>query len=279
MKTEQMVLYVLIGAAVGALAIFGIMILMRRRCHPGKCSNIRHSKREGYSIGWGAGSVPQWFITWTPPSSGTGTGYTVTYSGSVMDSNKKQIYSFKNISQPEFMLSDSTPPGTYAVTVIATNQIGQGPAYTQNITLASHIPKFTDNPSLSWPKDYTHMMADVSGVMPDVPTQGLVNTNPGSYTVTFSVKDAKENPIVLTDQSWKLLPTGAHYEGNFPFNISFGMVFNITWEVCNYDMCISKTFQWTVYGNKPGPSSNVGVRFGMWPNLFSISQNIENPNS
>ena len=107
------------------------------------------------------------------------------------------------------------------------------------------------------------MVADVSGVMPDVPSGGLTNTNPGSYTVTFSIVDSKNTPITLTDQSWKMLPTGSHYEGNFPFNVTPGMVFNGTWEVCNYDMCVTKPFQWTVYGYKPGPSSNVGARFGM----------------
>jgi hypothetical protein len=248
MKTEQMALYVLIGATVGALAIFGIMLLFKRKCRPGKCSNIRHSKKEGYSMGWGAGAEPQWSITWTPPTVGTGTGYTVTYSGAVIDSNKKPIYSFSTISDPSIFLPDTTAPGVYTITVTATNQIGEGPAYTQQITLGNHTPQFTGQLGFqlaSKPFPNNTIILDIDGVFPDAAANGSTNVAPGSYSTTLTKLQVDGNNQALNNTVWNVTPTHAHFETELGISIQPTSTVTFTWKMCNYDLCTNATWQFS----------------------------------
>lgn len=265
LSSTHTALLVFAGIAILSVVIFLVVYLMKKHHSPknklpGLCTQIRHGRQISRRA---ANPVPKWFVAWTAPSQGTGPGYTVTYSGSVDDSSGQAVYSFKTLTEEGFTLPDTTPAGTYKVNIMATNQLGDGPVYSQDITLANHAPKFSGEPQVIWgPKQNQTQQVSVImlGSFPDVPQTPFNNGQPGSYSVTWSLMDSEGKVIPTTTDTWVVENT-ATAAGYAPIPTP-GEVYNISISVCNYDMCAASKFKYTVPGSPPNQSSSVTARFG-----------------
>lgn len=230
---------------------------------PGICKKIRGMKTKWAAS---ASAPPTWVISWTAPTQGTGPGYVVTYSGSMENSDKQSIHTFSDQSQTYFVLPDTIPAGVYSVSVVATNQIGQGPTYTQNITLANHAPSLQETPKVGWNPAFNNISLSCTGTFPDA-LNGVTNVHPSFYTLSLVIKDASGNVIPLTgDPTWSVFGgpstnNTAKYSQALSKSVMMGEKLSIKWTICNYDMCATADFEYEVPGSIPGPSSNAKADF------------------
>lgn len=259
----------LILVLIVCVVIAQVMYLYKiRKVKPNCCKHISSGKVKK-EVGTGDSS-PDWLISWTAPTQGTGMGYTVTYGGSVIDSNEKVIYTFDKISVTNFTLPGTTYPGDYNVTVIATNQVGAGEPYTQKITLADHIPIIT---GLKW--SYNYYLGQMSGLtcvfegsFPDCNLPDCNGTtHPSNYSFSAQVIDEKGNDIV-SFTNWYFQRTNSSI--SVAAEVSFGTVLNpgdtitTTLGICNYNLCASTgDVKYTVVSSKPSQSSNIQAKFNV----------------
>ncbi len=269
---------VVIGVVVGFFVVLIATYFMSPRgvC-PGKCHGLgrrRHHvlvdshRSEGFSPHMedqGIAAVPVWVVNWSPPTSGTGTGYTVTYSGTVQDDTGKTVYSFKDIAQTSFSLPDTIPAGTYNVTVTATNEVGTGQPYSDKISFTSHFPTFVgapqfnyEQPALGSPKLTVHQ----PGNFPDVIATGFTNKTPGNYSAKISLTDPSNGrPIPFPIMAWDLSSQALTFTLTLEDNMSPGQKVNVSYGTCNYDMCATQNIVYVQPGTVPGQISNLGAKF------------------
>lgn len=225
---------------------------------PGKCGKMKagRSEIEGY---WGEGTAakPVWQISWSPPTTGgVGVGYTVTYAGSVVDSQKKTVYTFSKLATPSISLPDTTPPGNYSVSVVAWNQYGAGPAYVQSITLANHTPSITS--TVSTYNNQGVLTLTSTGNFPDVDKnqytysfQMYQEEPPNQISIPFTVGKV----IKFTPTEWVITLNVMQFQ-NYP-----GIKVQTQVSLCNYDMCAYSTSNYVQTGPVPGLSSGLVANF------------------
>jgi hypothetical protein len=218
----------------------------------------------------GADPTPtfDWIVSWTPPSTGTGDGYTVTYSGNITDNTGKQVFDFNGVPQPNFILPGSFTPGEYTVTVTATNQIGQGPAYSQKITITSHQPYITKNEISYDPNIPSLIVVIATGGFPDWNgAQVPPNYRVSSYGVYDS--EGRELPTWLQNftagmgadkGTVRLYFVPTQQGGDWPFQK--GDTFTVKYNIYNYQLSTyPQSVSYTISGDKPGQSSNISPKF------------------
>jgi hypothetical protein len=227
---------------------------------PGLCQDIRigqmgnpmwtpEGSRDASWTDDATGSNPVWVISWTAPKVGTGPGYSVTYSGQVLDKTQKSIYTFSNLSATNFDLPDTTTPGDYNVSVVATNQFGAGPAYTQKVTLTNHYPTIS---SATLNPNKGSYLAIIGGNFPDLDVKDTKN-----YTFTYKVTNKNGEEIHVTNFQYTFV---SNFEMAAKFNAPApnpGDALILVFNICNYNMCVSGAATYSVSGSKPGQSSNI----------------------
>ena len=200
-------------------------------------------------------STPVWIISWDPPSQGTGVGYNVSYSGHVTDSTGKTIHTFGPQTGTSFTLS-STVYEAIEVTVVAKNQIGTGPAYTQKLILQNQAPIVLGT-SVAYKAPHTVMT--ITGVFP-----GWADGQPIPPTWKYSMKmDTIDGQSIPVTNISLARVKGTLEELQVTFDVPFvpGESTNIRFQMCRYDMCVDKSFIYIIPGQSPGESSNLHATF------------------
>lgn len=219
-------------------------------CHGLKCKKLYRGKE----------ASPMWVVSWNPPLQGSGPGYTVTYSGKV-ENSQKVIYTFSNLSATEFSLPGDIPNGIYAVTVTAANQIGQGPPFTQNISIQSYQPILSGGDTIQYkgPVLGTYPITiTVNGTFPGCAVGGNI---PPSYNITQSIVENNTNVFPISS-AWTCGPSSLVYSALLKqSDYAPGQPLDFTFNICNAGMCAGNTDHFNSPNKLPGPSSDINVNF------------------
>jgi hypothetical protein len=267
---------VLVSVVAAVFVLLAAYIFLTRKTCPGRCGQIkcgRRSGRENYSSNFFGVSLtgsedPVWTISWKPPTQGTGSGYNVTYSGTMTDDKGQVVYKFTNISVTEFTLPDTTPLGTYTVSVVATNQVGSGPSYSQKISLTNHTPSISTVTVQNTAQDLSNIKVFCLGLFPDKGNGCNSQNNPCNYTGKIVFTDYATHDTLSAAYTWENDHDSQQNVDEFVFTVKFAkepspgqkIVFDI--DICNYDLCATKSWTWQAPGIPPGPSTSLQANFG-----------------